>query len=1157
MLRPSLLFSTFLSIVSIFSVSVQPTEAHAQEQAEESVAEIIPGSSEPVRTQSLGRLPGHYIVEMNQPPLAIFDGEVNGFDPVPRLPDGRLDVDSSAALDYVAFLRTQQNLLIDTARARIQPDLQVTHRYQHAFNGFSVQIDDDAANELAALPGVKAVHPVRMERLLTDAGPEWIGADEIWNNLGQGGPAGTRGEGIVVGIIDSGINNDHPSFAELSPADGFVHTNPLGSGTFLGYCVDNPGFCNNKLIGAYDFIWPLVSDIPDISEDETPQDENGHGSHTASTVAGNPVETTFQDNAVTISGVAPRANIINYDVCFDGAPGSGPGGCASSALVAAVNQAIADGLVNVINYSISGGVNPYSDPVSLAFLNATNAGITVVASAGNSGPDAGTLGHQEPWVVTVGAATHNRAFLNSVSATGPGTPPAEVIDIPARQGNGPQLQVDLEAPIIDAAAIDPANVSGCDPFPDGSLDGAIVVVDLFDCFFRDKVNNADAAGAVGVIMRATFPGFPFGIGGLEQTQIPAFSIAQAGGDALVDCVASNPGATAVMDADISSLPRQGDVLAGFSSRGPNTAFDVLKPDVIAPGSDVLAALATPGAVGGTPTLGQTEIGLLSGTSMSSPHVAGTAALLKSLHPNWSPSEIKSALMTTANNDAIFKEDTVTPADPFDKGNGRVDVPAAAGAPLLMSETGDNFTDANPALGGDPASLNLAGLMNSACFPSCSWQRTVTNSSGAAGTWEFSAESVPGLELSAQPSSFTLGIGRSQTVIITAETAFAPVGQWAYGTATFTETAQGNGATTHFNAAVLPVASASDDATLLSKSGPPLVFEGETVPYLITVVNTSTRQEVVLTDPLPPEVEFVPGSQNVALNGATETMPFEFDSATRTVRWGGELDPATLELQRSDSPLGGFFDIDAFGVAPIACSSTCDEFFADFNTPAFRYNGSTHTSVRISTNGYLLPSSDFLDFSFTPQQMPDATPPNNVIAPLWADMDLDGSDAADSGAGTFTAATFNLTSGGQVFIAQWTGVEIFNEPGVTYTFQVQIFDEASGVPGIWFVYDNIPSVTSNISVGLEGVDGRFGSTFYFSDGAGNTSGTAPADGDALQIIELAGGSVELSFETTAGKAPADAINVVDLQTEAGTVQASQITAIRQDPDIIFEDGFESP
>ena len=1157
----------FAALAAVFLVFSMPaTQTHAQEPGADSASTSVEGlnliDSSPVSTQGIEIIRGRYIVQMELPPVAAADGENAAVGPIPRLADGRIDVDSQPARDYATLLREDQNQLIETIDIQIASGAQVVHQYQHAFNGFSISISAENAAQIENLPGVKAVHPVRLERLLTDAGPEWIGADELWNNTGQGGPAGSRGEGIVVGIIDSGINNDHPSFAEISPADGFVHTNPLGDGNFLGYCADNPGFCNNKLIGAYDFIWDLVSGIPDIEEDETPQDENGHGSHTAGTVAGNSVETVFEGNDVSISGVAPRANIIAYDVCFDGSPGSGPGGCAGDALVAAVNQVIADGLVNVVNYSISGGVNPYSDAVSQAFLNATNAGVTIVASAGNSGPGPGTLGHQEPWTVSVGAATHNRWFANALSVTGPGAPPAGLVDIVALQGNGPVLQADIETPIIDAASVDPDNVEGCDPFPADSFDGAVALVTLTGCFFRDKVNNADAAGAVAVVMRNTFPGFPFRLGGLEATQISAFGIDQTDGDALLAFVDSNPDATVLIQSDTQRLlSKQGDVLARFSSRGPNTAVDVLKPDVIAPGSSILAPIATPGAVGGVPTPGQTEIGLLSGTSMASPHVAGTAALLKSIHPNWSPAEIKSALMTTAKNDDIFKQDTVTPADPFDKGNGRVVAPDAAAAALLLDETGENFADGNPATGGDPKTLNLAGLMNSSCFPACSWQRTVTNSAGAAGTWEFSADSDAGLELSAIPSEFTLGIGRSQTVTITADTAFAPIGQWAFGTATFTKTAQGDAPTTHFNVAVLPAAAESDDPNRIAKIAPPLVFREETIPYLISVVNTSTG-EVTVSDTLPPEIEFVSGSQSVAVDGGTETAPLSFDGLTNTLSWSGALDPVTPTLQPSTSPLAGitsatgFTDLGSFGVAPINCNDTCDEFFADFVTPEFNYAGQTHTSVRISTNGYLMPSSDFLNVSFIPQVLPDPAEPNNVIAPFWADMDLDGTATDDTGAGTFAAATFGFGDGA-VFLAQWTGVEIFGEPGTAYTFQIQIFDEGTGSPGIWFVYDDIPQATSNISVGVESANGQQGSSFYFSDGAGGTSGTAPASGDALRVVEQAGGSALISFDAIAQGSEGDAVNTVELEQAGETIQASQTTAIRQDPDIVFEDGFESP
>lgn len=1155
----------FVCVCLIFLVqalSFYPA-SHARSPAPQpaGLPELIESTGFPAGIHEIARVPDRFIVEMELPPVAAFEGGMFGIGPLPRLPDGRIDVDSQPAQEYANLLRQEQDRLLASIRNQFQAEPRVFHRYRHAFNGFSIKLDSSQVTELRRLPGVKAVHTVRLERILTDAGPQWIGADDVWTNTG--GVGGTRGEGIVVGIIDSGINNDHPSFAEISPVDGFVHSNPLGSGNFLGYCEDNPDFCNDKLIGAYDFIWDLVSGIPQVGEDETPQDENGHGSHTASTVVGNPVQSTFQGNPVTISGVAPRANVIAYDVCFDDIAAGLPGRCATDASVAAVNQAIADGLVNVINYSISGGTSPYSDPVSLAFLNATNAGITVVASAGNSGPGAGTLSHHEPWVVTVGAATHNRWFANTVSITGPGVPPANVVDIGALQGTGPVLQTDINAPLIDAAAVDATNTEGCSAFPTGSFNGAVALIARGGCTFSTKVDNADAAGAVAVIVRMVTPGFPLRMGGLEGTQIPSVAIGMEDGLAMVDFADSNPGATVMIEASVSRLlNRQGDVLASFSSRGPNTAFDTLKPDVIAPGSEILAAVATPGAVGGTPTPGETEIGLLSGTSMASPHVAGSAVLLKSLHPNWSPVEIKSALMSTAKNEAIFKEDTVTPADPFDKGNGRVDVPAAASAGLLLDETGENFTDANPAISGDPKTLNLAGLMNSQCFPSCSWQRTVTNNSGAVGRWEFSADSVPGVTLAAQPDEFTLGVGRSQTVTITADTTFAPVRQWAYGTVTFTETLQGNSATTHFNMAVLPVATLSEDANHVTKSGPPLVLLGETIPYLITVMNTSTG-DVSITDPLPPEVEFIPGSQNVTVTDGSETEPFQFDSQTNSVTWSGQLDPGVLEVEPGTNPLSGSFPpagfvdiVNGFGVQSVTCNGTCDEFFADFGTPEFSYAGGTHTSVRVSTNGYLLPGSDFLNASYIPQVMPDPDLPNNVIAPFWADMDLDGTAPDDTGGGRLAAATFDVGSG-QLFIAQWTDVEIFGEPGVSYTFQIQIYNEATGFPGIWFVYDSIPSVDSNVSVGVEDADGRNGTTFYFSDGQGTAFGTAPAGDSALTVIDQPGGSVELSFEARAQNTPGDAVNIAQSETSAGTVQAAQITAIRQDPDIIFADGFESP
>ncbi len=223
----------------------------------------------------------------------------------------------------------------------------------------------------------------------------------------------------MVGVIDTGINHDHPSFAEVGPIDGYVHSNPRP--TFLGLCDPITGlpFCNDKLIGYYDF----------TAEPGGPDDLNGHGSHTASTAAGNVVDVVLEAPTTTftrrISGVAPHANIVAYKACGD--EPSGILGCFPTLvpLLAAINQATLD-QVDVVNYSIGGGSgNPWVDDDAQAFFDAYTAGIFVAASAGNEGPGAGTHGSpaDAPWVTAVGASTHNRKLSNGiVNMSGAGAP---------------------------------------------------------------------------------------------------------------------------------------------------------------------------------------------------------------------------------------------------------------------------------------------------------------------------------------------------------------------------------------------------------------------------------------------------------------------------------------------------------------------------------------------------------------------------------------------------------------------------------------------------------------------------------------------------------------------------------------------------------------
>jgi hypothetical protein len=215
------------------------------------------------------------------------------------------------------------------------------------------------------------------------------------------------------------------------------------------------------------------------------------------------------------------------------------------------------------------------------------------------------------------------------------------------------------------------------------------------------------------------------------------------------------------------------VMASFSSRGPNKpAPDIVKPDVTAPGVDVLAAWNVPGP--------DPSYNVISGTSMSSPHAAGAAALVRALHPGWTPAEIQSAITSTAKTSGIRKEDGVTAADPFDMGGGRVDLTQAGLAGLVLDETTAGYQSADPSSGGDPTSLNLATLGNAACAGICTWTRTVRSTLGSDATWSAKVSAPRGVAVTVKPSRFTLAAGGTVTLTITADVRKAEAGRWHFG-----------------------------------------------------------------------------------------------------------------------------------------------------------------------------------------------------------------------------------------------------------------------------------------------------------------------------------------------------------------------------------------
>lgn len=717
-----------------------------------------------------------HIVLFAEPALAAYRGGVRGLAVPARHASGRIDPTVPAAGAYVDYLRSRQAARESDISRSLGRSLEVRHRMQHAVNGIVVSLTPAEAAKVSRMRDVRLVEGYREYALDTDTGPAHIGAPAVWSGAAGGGEY--QGEGTVAAILDSGINFGSPSFAAVDPIDGYKHTNPLGEGNYLGTCdtggVDE-GRCNDKLIGGYDFVCEAPGNTcsnPGFREEPGFGDTNSHGTHVASTVAGNRRTVEISGAQADISGVAPRANLVAFDICYTNIS-TGQGLCPNLSAVAAIDRVIADGVADVINYSIGGGAQPWSEAVSLAFLNVVEAGVFVASSAGNSGPGPNTMGHLEPWVSSTAAAQHGRegySFLMQV--TGPGNVPEPLTAIELTTGGSSvphTAPFPASTPLRVSPTIDAID-DGCAGYPAGSFDGAIAVVRRGSCSFTIKVNAADAAGAVAVVIanNVTDPLIP----SVPDTQVPAFGVPQSVGDALRDFHAGNPNATAAIGYPASPVPNTPDALASFSSRGPAGNFSLIKPDVTAPGYAILAAIA-----GTTITGSENAVGLMNGTSMASPHQAGAALLVRQARPDWTVSEVKSALAMTATSE-VFLEDEVTPAGPFARGSGRIRVDQAVRAGLVLDESAENYLAANPATGGDPSQLNLPSLANRNCEDTCTFTRTFRNVDGRSQTW---GASLTGLRGKVTPMLTRVPANGTVTFQVTIDSSDMPNdGSWRFG-----------------------------------------------------------------------------------------------------------------------------------------------------------------------------------------------------------------------------------------------------------------------------------------------------------------------------------------------------------------------------------------
>lgn len=671
----------------------------------------------------------------------------------------RFAADSQATKHYVAYLEREQDRLLATAAVQIGRPLAARFRYRYLSNGVALRLSPAEAARLRGLPGIAAVRADFKRRPLTDAGPAFIGAPLLWNGAVPGSAVRTLGEGVVVGVIDTGINAAHPAFADIG-GDGFNHSNPRGQR--FGLC-NQPGEnrCNDKLIGIYDFV-----NEPDSQKGA---DIDGHGSHVASTAAGNFYVASGQSGLLplNLSGVAPHANLIMYKAC-----GTDGVDCPFSTLAAALDQATSD-RVDVINYSIGGDArDPWanlasgsSDDAAL-FLNARAAGIVGVVAAGNGGPGQGTVTSpgNAPWVITAANISSDRRFqetLRGVSGTGLATPRDFVgAGLTTALGNRPIVHArdfgDADCNLGSAIDFPPTGASN--PFAPGTFSGQIVICERGINARVAKGFNVKAAGAGGMVLVNTAAEGESIVA--DDHFLPALHLGFESGSELTALVAAARQGGGSLSGSISGAERivgaGGDILNASSSRGPNPGFDgVLKPDLAAPGTDILAASNL-----------NNGYASLTGTSMATPHIAGAAALLRAAHPNWSVSQIESALLGSAA-PSLLLDDGATPAHGFEGGAGRALIGAAVRAPLHLAISTAQFVAANPALGGDPRQLNRPGLHTVRCRDICAFTRTVTDN-GSGGSYQVLTAASDGAIVTVSPASFNLAPGGQQPLAISVD-----------------------------------------------------------------------------------------------------------------------------------------------------------------------------------------------------------------------------------------------------------------------------------------------------------------------------------------------------------------------------------------------------
>jgi subtilisin family serine protease len=1085
------------STAAISAGSLAPSAAQPQQDTSFTVRPIksrlgLISATDPGLLGRTDSTPINVVVKLDYDAAASYLGNIPGLAATSPRKTGRKLKDNKAAVDaYVAWATSYESQVLGRVRARI-PAAQVRQSFRAVYGGVSMMVPANAIAALLSIDGVVAVQLDSLAQPLTSVTPDFVGASDVWPSLGGSTKAG---EGVIVGILDTGIWPEHPSFADhgLAPPPGGPYQCRFGGAS------GDPAFaCNKKLIGAYAFLNTYLSVYGNDPAEFcvggvcSARDAEGHGTHTSSTAAGGPVDnaTLLGVNRGHASGMAPGAHVIMYRVCR-------VDGCFGSDSVAAVNQAMLDG-VDVLNFSISGGADAYTDPVELAFLDAYEAGIIVNASAGNNGPGAATANHAGPWTNTVAASTSNRHYFSTLRLTAAN---GDTLSIP---GGVTVTAGVTNFVVVMAPAADPLCQTAAAP---GTYTGKVVVCQRGVNARVDKGYNVLQGGAAGMILyNPAIQQLNSDNHWLPAIHVEGPSTAGSGGpaDRLLSFLSSHTGVTATWTNGVETTVR-GDVTASFSSRGP--LGDFIKPDVTAPGVQVLAGHSPQpvGTVNGPP--GQL-FQAIAGTSMSSPHAAGVAALVKAAHPSWTPGQIKSALMTSSVQD-VLKEDGVTPATPFDRGAGSVRANRAVN-PTVTFDVGsiDYVASALDPLG--RVDLNLPSVNAPTMAGEITTWRTMRNVTGEDQPLDVSVQAPAGAAIivaaaekkggGANKSDKTIGVdvGAERLIQITIKAPGLANGQY-FGQITLTPKKKG------YSPVVIPVA--------FDKRQGQVSLAHSCAPSSFSVAGGTTctvRAE-----------NFSPGEASVAIEvDASKGLEYSNVSAPGklagkdVITWSGTLiapQPPQIDIAVAPgSTPAGFLPLSLFGITPIA--GVGDETIANFNVPTFSFGAETYSRIGIVSNGYIvIGGGDSGDVNYINQSLPNPTRPNNVLAPFWTDLN-------PGAAGAVRIAT--LTDGVSTWLViEFNAVREFSTASKTVSFQTWIkLGNTPASEEVTIAYGPIAGGANGdgglLTVGAENRAGTSGRNLYY-----NGAGTLPVNGTELKLSSVppsAGGAVQFSYGASAKK-----------------------------------------